>query len=208
MMRIHDISISIYDGMPVFPGDPPPSIRRVISIPPFSVSLMCTGTHVGTHVDPPAHFIEGGYTVDRIPLDHLYGPACVIEVPGADVVTADCLKGAGEDIILLKTKNSALWESGEFRKDYVYLDEGAARWAVEHRVKTIGIDYLSIGSFEGGDAVHRILLGAGITVIEGLDLRNIGPGRYTLACLPLKIKDGDGAPARALLIEEPSANGL
>lgn len=202
MMRIHDISVSIYNGMPVFPGDPPPSIRRAMSIPPFNVSIMCTGTHVGTHVDPPIHYVEGGYTVDMIPLDHLYGPARLIEIPGAEVVTADHLKGVVEDIILLKTKNSALWDSGEFRRDYVYLDEGAARWAVEHNVKTIGIDYLSIGSFEGGDEVHRILLGAGITIIEGLNLRDIRPGRYTLACLPLKIKDGDGAPARAFLIEE------
>lgn len=204
MMKIHDVSVSIYNGMPVFPGDPPPDIRRVVSMPAgaFNVSLMRTGTHVGTHVDPPIHFIEGGYTVDRIPLDHLYGPACVIELPDVDSVTADCLKGVDADIILLKTKNSALWESGEFRKDYAYLDEGAALLLVEKKIKTIGIDYLSIGRFDGGDAVHKILLGAGITVIEGLDLRKIRPGRYTLACLPLKIKDGDGAPARAFLIEE------
>jgi len=84
----------------------------------------------------------------------------------------------------------------------VYLDESAARWLVEHKVKAIGIDYLSIGKFEGGEAVHKMLLGAGVTVIEGLDFRKVEPGRYTLACLPLKIKDGDGAPARALLIKD------
>jgi arylformamidase len=202
-MRIYDVSVDIYNGMPAFPGDPPPDIKRALSMPvdPFNVSLMCMGTHVGTHVDPPIHFIEGGYTVDEIPLDHLYGAARVVELPGVDVVTRAELEGIRSDIILLKTRNSALWESGEFHKDYVYLDETAATWAIDHRVKTIGIDYLSIGSFEGGEIVHKMLLGAGITIIEGLDLRKIGPGDYTLACLPLKIKGGDGAPARAFLIK-------
>ncbi|HTY89896.1 MAG TPA: cyclase family protein [Methanocella sp.] len=203
-MKIFDVSVDIYNGMPAFPGDPPPEIKRVLRMPQdsFNVSLMCTGTHVGTHVDPPIHFVEGGYTVDKIPLDHLYGRAVVLEVPDADAVSEKDLKGVKADIILFKTKNSALWNSGEFHKDYVYLDESAARWLVDHKVKTVGIDYLSIGSFKSGEAVHKLLLGAGITVIEGLDFRKIEPGRYTLACLPLKIRDGDGAPARAFLIQE------
>ena len=203
-MRIHDVSVSLYNGMPVFPGDPPPDIKRALSMPvdPFNVSLMCMGTHVGTHVDPPIHFVEGGYTVDRIPLDHLYGPARLVGRPDVDAVTDAELEGIQSDIILLKTRNSALWASDRFHTDYVYLDASGARWAIDHKVKTIGIDYLSIGSFEGGEAVHRLLLGAGITVIEGLDFRKVEPGEYTLACLPLKIKDGDGAPARAFLIEE------
>ncbi len=203
-MKIFDVSVSIYNGMPVFPGDPAPDIKRVLSIPdnPFNVSLMCTGTHIGTHVDPPIHFVEGGYTVDRIPLDHLYGRAVVVAMPDVDVVTAADLDGIEGDIILLKTKNCKLWDSDEFSKDYVCLDESAGQWLIDHHVKTIGIDYLSIGCFESGEAVHKLVLGAGITAIEGLDLRKVEPGEYTLACLPLKIKDGDGAPARAFLIKE------
>jgi arylformamidase len=203
-MKIFDVSVDIYNGMPAFPGDPPPNIKRVLSMPTdsFNVSLMCTGTHIGTHVDPPIHFVAGGYTVDKIPLDHLYGHAVVVGLPEAEAVTAVDLKGVKADIILLKTKNSGLWDSGEFHEDYVYLDESAAKWLVENKVKTVGIDYLSIGKFDGGEAVHKILLGAGITVIEGLDFRKVEPGEYTLACLPLKIKDGDGAPARAFLIKE------
>ncbi len=206
-MRVHDVSVYIYNGMPVFPGDPPPDIKRALSMPADScnVSLMCMGTHVGTHVDPPIHYVRGGYTVDEIPLDHLYGRARVADLTRVkDAVGAADLEGIGigSEILLLKTRNSALWESGEFRTDYVYLDESAARWAIEHGVKTVGIDYLSIGKFEGGEAVHKLLLGAGITVIEGLDFRKVRPGQYTLACLPLKIKGGDGAPARAFLIED------
>ena len=204
-MKIYDVSLSLHNGMQSFPGDPPPDIKRILMRPidAANVSLICMGTHTGTHVDPPFHFIEEGYTVDRIPLDHLYGPAEVLDLTHVkDAVTGDDLKGARSDILLLKTKNSRLWEYGEFRKDFVYLDESAAKWVVEKRVKTLGIDYLSIGSFKAGEEVHRILLGGGVTVIEGLDLREISAGLYTLACLPLKIKDGDGAPARAFLIKE------
>jgi arylformamidase len=204
-MKIYDISLSLYSGMPTFPGDPAPEIKRILMKPldAANVSLICMGTHTGTHVDPPFHFIEEGHTVDRIPLDHLYGPAEVVDLTHVEeAVTRDDLKNARSDIIIIKTKNSGLWEYGEFRKDFVYLDESAAEWAVNSHVKTLGIDYLSVGSFHHGEAVHRILLGGGITVIEGLDLREIQAGRYTLACLPLKIKDGDGAPARAFLIKE------
>lgn len=204
-MKIYDVSVSLSNGMPVFPGDPAPDIKRILMKPTdaANVSLMCLGTHTGTHVDPPFHFIAEGYTVDRIPLDHLYGPAEVLDLTHVEkAITAADLKDAGLDILLFKTKNSQLWNDGEFRKDYVYLEESAARWAVDHHIKTIGIDYLSIGSFEGGEGVHRILLGNSVTAIEGLDLRGIEPGKYTLACLPLKIKDGDGAPARAFLIKE------
>ncbi len=204
-MKIHDISVSLSNQMPVYPGDPPLRIAREHSIPEadFNVSDIVTGTHIGTHIDPPFHFIESGYTVDQIPLDHLYGNAEVVDLTHVKgQVTADDLEGVTSDIILLKTSNSALWESSDFSKDYVSLDESAARWAIENRVKTIGIDYLSIGSFEDGAGVHRILLGAGVTVVEGLDLRNVKPGTYILACLPIKIKDGDGAPARAILIEK------
>jgi len=204
-MKIHDISVSLSNQMPVYPGDPPLRITREYSVPDaeFNVSYIVTGTHIGTHIDPPFHFIENGYTVDRIPLDHLYGTAEVVDLTQVKAqVTADDLKGVASDMIVLKTRNSALWESSEFSKDYVSLDESAALWAVENHVKTIGIDYLSIGSFEDGAGVHRILLGGGVTVVEGLDLRSIKPGTYTIACLPIKIKDGDGAPARVILIEK------
>jgi len=204
-MKIHDITVSLSDETQAYPGDIPFQITREHSIPEaeFNVSTLVTGTHIGTHVDPPFHFIEGGYTVDKIPLDHLYGKAEVVDlVHVKTMVTAKDLKGITSDILLLKTRNSEFWASGKFRKDYVYLDESAALWASEHKIKTIGIDYLSIASFEDAATVHKLLLGSGITIVEGLDLHGIKPGKYTLACLPIKIKNGDGAPARALLIEE------
>jgi arylformamidase len=204
MKRVYDISVGLHNAMQVFPGDPPPDIKRILTMPkdPANVSMMCMGTHTGTHVDPPIHFIEGGYTIDHIPLDHLYGSAEVLDLTNVDVaIKKKDIEHARSKIVLFKTRNSELWNSSEFRKDYVYMDEDAANWAVGNGIKTIGIDYLSIASFHAGAAVHKILLGGGVTVIEGLDLRQVEPGLYTLACLPLKIVEGDGAPARAILIE-------
>jgi arylformamidase len=206
-MRLYDISVPIYNGMPVFPGDPAPDIKKELTLPadPFNVSIMYLGTHTGTHIDPPIHFIENGYTVDRIPLDHLYGKCDVVDLTYVrDAITADDLKKSlhDEKILLFKTRNSELWKDPAFRKDYVYLDESAGKWIVENGIKTVGIDYLSVGSFDSGEELHRILLRGEVTAIEGLNLTGIEPGKYTLACLPLKIKDGDGAPARAILIRD------
>lgn len=205
MTRIIDISVDLFNGMHVYPGDPLPTFRRTLKLPrdPFNVSNMETGTHVGTHVDPPVHFIMGGYSVDKIPLDHLYGKAEVIDLTHVEKgITADDIKVAKEKILLFKTRNHLLWKKPEFSTDYVYLDESGAKWCVDNGIKTVGIDYLSIGAFEGGEVVHKILLEKGITIVEGLNLENVEPGEYTFICLPIKIRDGDGAPARAILVTD------
>ncbi len=204
-MKIYDISVDLYNGMPAFPGDPEPVVKRFLQMPrdAANVSVVSMGTHTGTHVDPPLHFVEGGLPVDRLPLEHLYGDAEVLDLTHVrQAIAAADLAGASEPILLLKTRNSRLWQSTEFHRDYVYLDPGAARWLIDHHVGTVAIDYLSIGSFEGGEAVHRTLLMHGVTIVEGVDLSAVPPGKYTFACLPLKIRDGDGGPARAILIKE------
>jgi arylformamidase len=204
-MKIFDISVDLYNGMPSFPGDPEPVIKRFLEMPrdAANVSTICMGTHTGTHVDPPLHFVEDGLPLDKIPLDHLYGDAEVLDLTHVKkAITADDLKGATGNILLFKTRNSRLWQFTEFHKDYVYLDESAARWLIDRHVRTIAIDYLSIGSFEGGETVHKMLLKNGITVVEGVNLSAVEPGQYTFACLPIKIKDGDGGPARAILVKE------
>jgi arylformamidase len=204
-MKIFDISVDLYNGMPAFPGDPEPVIKRFLEMPrdPANVSTINMGTHTGTHVDPPLHFVEGGLPLDKIPLDHLYGDAEVLDLTYVKkAVSAVDLESATENILLLKTRNSRLWQYTEFRKDYVYLDRSAAQWLIDNHVWTVAIDYLSIGSFESGEAVHKMLLRNGVTVIEGVNLSAVEPGRYTFACLPIRIKDGDGGPARAILIKE------
>jgi arylformamidase len=104
--------------------------------------------------------------------------------------------------ILLKTRNSSLWERAGFQKDFVALAWDAAQWIVARGIQLVGVDYLSVEAFGAPEPrAHRILLGAGVVIVEGLNLHDIAPGNYTLACLPLKIKHGDGAPARAILIK-------
>lgn len=210
-MRIHDISVSISEKMPTYPGDPTVSITPVSEIAKgqaANVSRLSFGDHTGTHLDPPIHFISGGKTVDQLDLNVLYGPARVVDmtrvekaITAADLERAKLPKRAVR--ILCKTRNARLWHKAGFQKDYVAFAWDAAHWLVEHGVKLVGIDYLSAESFDASEPnTHRTLLGAGVIIVEGLRLENIAPGNYTLACLPLKIENGDGGPARAILIED------
>jgi arylformamidase len=209
-MKIYDISIPISPTMPTYPGDPAVTIEPMLQIAQgdaANVSRLAFGNHTGTHVDPPVHFIPGGKTVDQLDLNVLIGPACVVDMTHVkQVITADDLERTklpkGFVRILCKTSNSALWNQAGFNKQFVAFEVTAAQWLIEHNVKLIGIDYLSAELFDAPEPrVHLSLLGAGIIIVEGLDLRNIAPGEYTLVCLPLKIKNGDGAPARAVLFQ-------
>lgn len=210
-MRIYDISIPISEGMPIYPGDPPVMIERVSQIEKgdaANVSRLSLGNHTGTHIDPPVHFIPGGKTVDQLDLNVLYGPARVVDMTHIErSITAKDLQGTKLakrfSRILIKTRNSLLWTKPGFQKDFVALTEDAAQWLVDCGVKLVGIDYLSAELFDASEPrAHRVLLGEGVIIVEGLNLRDIAPKNYTLACLPLKIRGGDGAPARAILIEE------
>ena len=212
-MKIYDISVPISPAMPVYPGDPVVSIepmKQIVKGDAANVSQLSFGDHTGTHLDPPIHFIPGGKTVDQLDLDTLYGPAVVVDMSHVDyAITAKDLERAKLSRravrILFRTRNTELWQQPGFQTNYVGFAWDAAQWFVEHGVKLVGIDYLSVELFDASEPrVHRTLLGAGIIIVEGLDLRNIEPGKYVLACLPLKIKDGDGAPVRAILIESDS----
>ena len=203
---IIDISLPIGPDTPVWPGDPPvlvEPVARMAEGDPADVSRLALGTHTGTHVDPPAHFIPGAATVDALPLDVLVGPAVVAGFP-AGPLDGDTLAAAalpeGSTRLLLKTGGDA----GALSPD-------GARWLVERGVRLVGADTLSIEPEaacpgvrgcppEEQYPVHRILLGAGVVIVEGLDLAIVTPGLYQLVCLPLRIVRGDGAPARAVLI--------
>lgn len=173
----------------------------------YALSRISMGTHTGTHVDPPAHFIAGGLTVDQLPLEVLVGPAVVVDVPEVKSITAALLEGLGLprslERVLFKTRNGGLREQRGFQEGYVYLEESAARWLVERGVRLVGIDYLSVERYADTQfAAHRTLLEAGVIILEGIDLRQVPAGDYTLVCLPLKLQSGDGAPARAILIKD------
>ncbi|HEU4389343.1 MAG TPA: cyclase family protein [Blastocatellia bacterium] len=205
-MKIFDVTVPISPDMPVYPGDPPVKLerRKVIGHKESkaNVTRFSFGSHTGTHVDPPFHFIADGITVDQLPLELLIGRVRVVEI-NASVIDETVL---GEfdftaDVrLFFKTRNSYLWSESKFSKQFVYITPEAARLLVEHGIKVVGIDYLSVEQFGSENyETHLALLGAGVVVVEGLDLREVEPGDYEMICLPLKIKDGDGAPARVVL---------
>lgn len=202
-----DISVPLKTGLAHWPGDPDVQIQRFLHIDQdgCNASKIAMSAHTGTHVDARRHFVPDGEGVEQLPLDGLIGPVRVIAIEHPQRVTADELLGhnlqAGERV-LFRTRNSqrpGIYQ-GDFVTDFVALDQTAARHLVERQVQTVGIDYLSIGLYEGdGVLTHQILLGARVCILEGLDLSKVLPGKYELVCLPLLLAGADGAPARAVL---------
>jgi arylformamidase len=198
-----DVSVTIRTHMPIYPGDPGVDIELAHAIDrgdPANVSRLELGTHTGTHVDAPCHFLPDGPGADELALEIFVGRCVVADATGAqgplDAALIDGLDlEPGTERVLVKTPNSRLWERDAFASNFVRLDVGGADALVRRGARLVGIDYLSIGDPDA----HRTLLERGIGVIEGLDLRRVDPGSYFLACLPLKIAGSDGAPARAVL---------
>jgi arylformamidase len=202
-----DISVPLYSGMVHWPGDAAVLVDHPMSIGRGDVcntTAIAMSAHTGTHMDAPLHFIHEGKSIDQMPIEATVGLARVIEIEDAAAITASELKRhnlqPGERI-LCKTANSAgCWNDSSFRKQFVHISAGAAQYLVDRKVQTVGVDYLSVGAYDGdGVETHRILLGAGIWLIEGLDLSQARAGDYDLVCLPLKIVGADGAPARAII---------
>ena len=202
-----DISVPLRTGMVHWPDNPPVVIERTQDLAwghVSNVSKMSLGVHTGTHVDAPRHFLGDGEGIHAAPFSALIGPARVIAIADPRAVTVEEL---GEhdlqpgERVLFKTLNSTrCWQTDDFIEDFVYVPRDAARYLARHRVRTVGVDYLSVGGYAAdGVETHQALLGAGVWIIEGLNLAAIPPGTYELICLPLAILDGDGAPARAVL---------
>lgn len=204
-MKFIDISVPLEPSLATYPGNTPfqlEPIKRIADGGSSNVSTLHLSAHTGTHVDAPRHFADGGDGVDRLPLELLMGRARVLDLTEARAIGPDELKGIEpQDIrVLLKTRNSRLWNSPEFHQDYVGLTAEGAHYLTQHGVKVVGIDYLSIEEFrKPGAPAHRNLLGSGTIIIEGLNLRDVEPGPYELYCLPLRVVGADGAPARVVL---------
>jgi len=206
-----DISVPVRTGMVHWPGDPPVDIRRIKSIGKDSscnLTHMSLGAHTGTHMDAPLHFLPEGDAMETVPLDAVIGPCRVLELRHPTAITVEELRPyrlrAGERI-LCKTRNSArAWKSDAFDTEFVHIPKATAQYLADRRIRTIGVDYLSVGGYKkDGRETHQILLGAKVWIIEGLNLARIKPGRYDLICLPLKLVGADGAPARAVLRPRP-----
>jgi arylformamidase len=203
-----DISVPLRTGMPHWPGDIPVTIRQTMRIESgdaCNLSTLSMSAHTGTHMDAPLHFVRGADGMDTMPLEATMGPARVLGIEDDRAITRrelQMFKPRPGERLLFKTRNSQWWQTGcrFFMKNFVAIEADAARYLVQCEVRTVGVDYLSVGAYEGdGVETHQVLLGAGVWVIEGLDLSRVEPGDYELACLPLRIEGGDGAPARAAL---------
>ena len=210
-MKIFDVSLPISPELPVWPGDPAIVLEQVSSMDAGAhdnVSRLACGVHVGTHVDAPHHFLNDHRTVESLSLDVLVGPALLVQIPD-NVLVIDGLvleKASippGTERLLLKTRNSQLWERHDYNFDtgFVGISADGADWLVRHDLKLVGIDYLSVAPYHQSIPTHRTLLGVGMIIIEGLDLSAVASGEYSLYCLPLKLVGSDGAPARTVLVQ-------
>jgi arylformamidase len=207
-MRIIDISVPLRAGMPTYPGDPPfvkAVARSRAAGDAVEVAALTLGSHAGTHVDVPFHFVAGGADLSATPLAPFIGPASVVAAPGVRAVGAaavEALVPPGVERVLFRTDNSALWARDDFVAEYAYLAADGARALVARGVTLVGWDYLSVEAFGAATAeTHQTLLGAGVMILEGLTLTDVTPGTYFLAALPLAIAAGDGSPVRAVLLE-------
>jgi len=208
-MHWYDVSIPLRPGMLSFPGDPvfriDPVYRRSEG-DRFNLAEITLCTHTGTHVDPPAHYLENGAAVDEIPPDLLIGPGIVLDLRGLRRIDREALREQnlhGRSRVLFKTDNSLLLREPTFQEHYTCLTDDAAELLIECGVRLAGTDYLSIEAYGAVDSpVHHKLLRAGVLIVEGLDLLDVPPGLCEIYCLPLRIVGGDGAPARVVLRRE------
>lgn len=202
-----DVSVTVRHGMPHWPDNPPIVLERSMDLgrgDDCNLSHLAMGVHSGTHIDGPVHFVHQAPGVDEMPLTATMGAARVIEITHPRQVTAEELSGhalqAGERVLFRTSNSPRCWQTDRFVEDFVYISEQAAVYLAQTGVRAVGIDYLSVGGYRAdGAKIHRLLLKAGIWIIEGLDLSEVRAGSYEMICLPIKLHGSDGAPARAIL---------
>jgi arylformamidase len=201
-----DISIPLSGRTVVWPGDPPLHVERVLDMDQgadVNVTRVAMSVHAGTHIDAPLHFLQHGVPIDRLDLSEMVGVARVIEVMGVRTISREDLERhrvrKGERILLRTDNSCRAWDTESFNFQYAHLSLEAAQYLAERAVRLVGIDYLSVAGMADGALGHRILLEAGIWLVESLDLRAVQPGSYDFVCLPLRIAGAEGAPARAII---------
>jgi arylformamidase len=209
----HDLTHLIYPDMPTYPGEPQPEFQPFFKLGRDKVNLtrLLMGSHTGTHVDAPKHFISTGDAVNEIPLDKFMGEAVTLDmstksigegITNVDLDTYSKIVKAG-DIILIYTGTSDRWNNDEnIRQNFTYLEPTAAEWIVNHQIKCIGIDSFSVEKYGFKDGlVHKMLLSNKISIIEGLNVnvKQCLGKRMFLVCLPLFLSGIDGSPARVVV---------
>jgi arylformamidase len=206
--KLIDVSVPVSATTVVWPSAPSPVFERRLSIErgdAVNDSNVFMNAHTGTHIDAPLHHFDGAMAADQVAFEALLGDAWVISLPDVATITADRLAAVWPEApvkrVLFKTRNSALWSAHGpgFFEDFCALTPDGAEWLAARSVLLVGIDYLSVQRFADSNAVHRTLLGAGIVLLEGLDLSAAPPGRYELLCLPLRLVGLEASPARVIL---------
>ncbi len=209
-MKIIDLSVPIRQEMPYYPGDPAPQITRLKAHErgdEWQTTHLSFSAHLGTHIDAPRHRVRGGATVDQLDLQTLLGPAYVVDLTdvASEIHAADLQARAIPPRVkrlILKTRNATLWQRDAFQTDFVALSASGAEWLVARDIRLVAMDYLSADLFTSPDfRAHDALLQNGVVIVEGVMSGEIEEGWYTLICLPLRVRDADGAPARAVLIQ-------
>ena len=206
-----DVTVPLKEGMAIWPGDVTIKIERRRSMERGDAannSAISLGVHTGTHMDAPKHFIKDGRSIDKLPFETSVGPARVIEIKDKISIKPEELKQhnikKGERILFKTVNSPRCWQTDDFVNDFVYITRDAAQFLVDAGVILVGVDYLSVGSpLDPEKALrpdtHQILLGAGLYLIEGLNLTAVKAGNYNLICLPLKLMGAEGSPVRAIL---------
>lgn len=206
-MRVYDVTLPLSAATPLYPGDPPFEFEQYRTIGPTSASnnsRLRMGSHNGTHIDAPLHFVAGGATLDAIPPEALVGPCVVVDVGNADAITRAVLEPlglAGRERVLFRTRNSA-WISQRFDPAFVGFSADGAAYLAELGPVLIGIDAPSLDPRGAKNhPAHTAILGSGRIkgAIEWLNLAAIDPGEYTLFCGPLNVVGAEGAPCRVFL---------
>ncbi len=203
-MKIYDVTAPIFNGMPVYKNKPEKQPRiETNTNGHVTESRLSMDVHTGTHVDAPLHMINDGETIETIDIEKLVRPVKVFDVTEVDekisLKDIEGLEIEENDFILFKTKNS--WDT-EFNFEFIYVAEDAAAYLADKKISGVGIDALGIERAQEGHPTHRSLMGSGVIIMEGLQLKDIKAGQYFMVAAPLKIQNTDASPARVLLFDE------
>ena len=211
-MKITDLTHLIYSEMPVFPGTEQPIFEKANTIDKdgFQEAKITMYSHTGTHIDAPAHMLSNGSYLDNLDIEHFIGNATILDFSNVDIklIDIDNLKPYEDKIknvefIIIKTGWSKYWGDKKYYEDFPSLSEESAKWLSGFNLKGIGIDTISIDDMKSTTfAIHKILMPKNIIIIENLtNLDSINSEYFILSILPLKNKNADGSPVRAISIE-------
>jgi len=205
---VYDISVILGVESITYPEDEPYRKEVMKTIEKgVELSRLVMSSHAGTHIDVPAHFVKYGKRIHEYDAEKFIVPAQVIGIENPAEITVEELRDLPlkeEKALLFKTRNSrdGISNNGKFTENFVYLTEEAADYCVKRKIPLVGIDYITVEKFDNKNhMVHKKLLGNGILILEGINLKNVPIGDYTLICLPLRIKDGEASPVRAILVK-------